>query len=61
MSKKRIWGIVLLVLCVMAVFGSIVNGSFEQMAGGLTLSNIVTLGVMAAMAVGGIVLIISDR
>ena len=61
MNKKRIWGIVLLVLGVMATFGATVNGTFEKMAQGLTLSNVVTILCMIALIVVGIILIIIGK
>ena len=61
MNKKRIWGIVLLVLGVMALFGATVNGTFGKMAQGVAFSDIVTLLCMAASIVGGIILIILGK
>ena len=56
---KRVGGIILLVLGVMAIFGGIVNGSLAQIFSGEgnPISNATTLIVMAAMIIGGIVII----
>lgn len=59
--KKRVWGIVLLVLGLMAIFGSIVNGSFANYANGVGISEITSIILMIAMVVGGIVLIIKGK
>ena len=61
MSKKRIWGIVLLVLGVFAAAGAAANGSFEKLSNGAGLSDIFTLLLMAALVVVGIVLIIKGK
>ena len=61
MGKKRIWGIILLVLGIMSVLGASVNGTFAQMSSGMTLSNIVTVVLMIGLIVVGTVLIITGK
>ena len=61
MGKKRIWGIILLVLGIMSVLGDYVNGTFAQMSSGMTLSNIVTVVLMIGLIVVGTVLIITGK
>ena len=59
--KKRVWGIVLLVLGAMSILGSIVNGSFAEYANGVGVSGITTIALQVAMVVGGIILIIKGK
>ena len=61
MNKKRIWGIVQLVVGVMATFGATANGTFEKMAQGVALSDIVMILCMIALIVVGIILIIIGK
>lgn len=60
---KRVGGIILLVLGVMALFGGIVNGSLAQIFSGEgnPISNATTLIVMAALIIGGIVMIVKGK
>lgn len=59
--KKKVWGIILLVLGAMAIFGSIVNGSFAEYANGVGVAEITTIVLEIAMVVGGIVMIIKGK
>ncbi len=59
--KNRVWGIVLLVLGAMAIFGSIVNGSFAEYANGIGVAEITTIVLEFAMVIGGIVLIVKGK
>lgn len=61
MKKNKVWGTVLLVLGAMAIFGSIVNGSFAKYADGVGVSEITTIVLEIAMVVGGIVLIVKGK
>ena len=53
-GKKKTWGIILLVLGALAIFGGFSNGSFARMADHFDLSNLVTILVEAAMIIFGI-------
>lgn len=59
--KKKVWGIVLLVLGVMALLGSVVNGTFAGLANGVDVSELTTLVLMIGMIVGGIVLLVKSK
>lgn len=59
--KKKIWGIVLLVLGVMALLGSAVNGTFAGFANGVGVSEMTTLVLMIGMIVGGVVLLVRSK
>ena len=60
---KRVGGIILLVLGVMALFGGIVNGSLARTFSGIgnPISNATTLILMVAMIIGGIVMIVKGK
>lgn len=59
--KKKVWGIILLVLGALSIFGSIVNGSFAKYADGVGVSEITTIVLEIAMVVGGLVMIIKGK
>lgn len=62
MSKKKIGGIVLLVLFGLSMLGGLANGSFASMLSeGFDLANLVTVGIEIAMLAGGIHLIKSNE
>lgn len=59
--KKKTWGVVLLVLGVMAILGSVVNGSAAEYANGVDLSEFTSILLEIAMVVGGIILIMKGK
>ena len=59
--NKKVQGIILLVLAAMAIFGSIVNGSFAEYANGVGVVEITTIVLEIAIVVGGIVMIIKGK
>lgn len=59
--KKKVWGIILLVLGVMSIFGAAVNGTFAKFANGVGVAEITTITLQIAMVVGGIVMIIKGK
>lgn len=59
--KRRTWGIILLVLGIMSIFGASVNGTFAEFANGIGISEITTVALMIALIVGGIILIVKNK
>lgn len=61
---KRVIGIVLLILGILSIIGGIGNGSLTNMFSGNAynaVSNATTLILMAALIIGGIVLIVKGK
>ncbi len=58
--KKKTLGIIFIVIGVMAAIGSIPNKLYEKLANGPDLSNIVTLLLIIAFIVVGVVFVIKD-
>lgn len=59
--KKKTWGIILIVIGIMAFLGCLANGTFASYATGIALSDIVTILLMIGAIIGGIFLIIKGK
>lgn len=55
--KKKTWGIILLIIGVLSVFGSVSNGSFAEYAYGIGIAEMTTIAIQIGCIAGGIVLI----
>lgn len=61
-KKRKIWGIVLIVIGVLAFFGSIINGTLASYAlVGMDLTDIFTIILMIACVVFGIILLAKSK
>ena len=61
MNKKKVIGIVLLVLGVMAVFGGFVNGTWAGIGEMNVITAVTMIALEAAMIIGGIYLIVKNK
>ncbi len=57
---SMVTGIVLLIIGLLANFGASVNGTYADFAAGMDVANIVTLSLLIAIPVAGIVMIIKN-